>query len=170
MDIKKAIIDQYGAALEMLKQAIIQCPAARWHDAQDRKKFWQVAYHTLFFTHLYLHDNEKAFKSWAKHRQDYQRLGSFPEKTELNEPYSREEILEFFELCRQTVEDKVATQNLEAESGFDWLPFNKLELQLYNIRHIQHHAAELIEWLGANEGIDVDWVSMAPEKPNLLQA
>jgi hypothetical protein len=165
MDVKRALIDQYGAALEMLKQAIIKCPAARWNDAQDRKKFWQVAYHTLFYTHLYLHDGLKDFKPWAKHRQDYHQLRSLPEKVAIGEPYSREEVLEFFELCQQTVEDKVSFLDLEAESGFDWLPFSKLELQLYNIRHIQHHAAELIEWLGATQGIDVDWVGMAPAPP-----
>jgi len=162
MDIKKVIIDQYGAALEMLRQAITKCPAARWNDPQARKKFWQVAYHTLFYTHLYLHGDLKVFKPWAKHRQDYHRLESSPDQAEVAEPYSREEVLEFFELCWQTVVDRVSSLDLEAGSGFDWLPFNKLELQLYNIRHIQHHAAELIEWLGANEGIEVDWESTAP--------
>lgn len=162
MDVKRALIDQYGAALEMLKQAINKCPHSRWNDPQERKKFWQVAYHTLYYTYLYLHENRNAFKAWAKHPQDYHRLGRSPEKAEMVEPYSREEILEFLELCRQTVEVNLTAQNLEAESGFDWLPFNKLELHLYNIRHIQHHAAELIEWLGVTEGIDVEWVSIAP--------
>jgi len=27
-------------------------------------------------------------------------------------------------------------------SGFDWLPFDKLELQFYNIRHIMQHTGE----------------------------
>jgi hypothetical protein len=162
MDVKRALIDQYGAALEMLKQAITKCPDARWNDSQDRKKFWQVAYHTLFYTHLYLQESLKNFKPWEKHHKDIQRLVPLPERPEVDEPYSREEVLEFYKLCLQRVEDKVSSQNLEAESGFDWLPFKKLELQLYNIRHIQHHAAELIEWLGATEGIDVEWVGMAP--------
>ena len=138
----------------MLKQAISKCPAERWNDTQARKKFWQVAYHALFYCHLYLQDNLKDFIAWEKHRKDYEQTG---------EPYSVEEMLEFFELCRQTVENKVSSQNLDAASGFDWLPFSKLELQLYNIRHIQHHAAELIEWLGANEGIEVDWAGTAPD-------
>ncbi len=162
MDIQGAIIDQYGSALEMLKQAMIKCPPARWDDLQGRKRFWLVAYHALFYTHLYLSDDLNNFKPWEKYRKGIHRLGSSPDKAETGEPYSREEMLEFLEFCRQTVVEKVSSQNLEAESGFEWLPFNKLELQLYNIRHLQHHAAELIEWLGANEGIDVDWVGMAP--------
>jgi hypothetical protein len=164
MDIKPAIIDQYGAALEMLRLAIVQFPGARWNDPHNRKKFWQVAYHALFYTHLYLHDGLNNFKAWDKHRSEIHRLGSAPAQAEVVEPYSREEVLEFFEVCRQMVTDKVTAHDLEAPSGFEWLPFSKLELQLYNIRHIQHHTAELIEWLGANENIDVDWVGMAPGK------
>ena len=49
--------------------------------------------------------------------------------------------------------------NLEAESGFDWLAFNKLELQFYNIRHLQQHVGELCERLGMGK-VDVDWVGM----------
>ena len=51
--------------------------------------------------------------------------------------------------------------DLQAESGFDWLPFNKLELQFYNIRHIQQHTGELCERLGTVGDIEVDWVGMA---------
>ena len=168
MDIQSAIIDQYGAALEMLQQAIIQCPPACWDNPQDRKQFWLVAYHALFYTYLYLHDNLTTFKPWAKHRAEIHRLGALPESPEIGKPYSRDEILEFLDLCRQTVVDQVSALDPQAESGFEWLPFSKLELQLYNIRHLQHHTAELIEWLGANAGIDVDWVGRAPAPHEIL--
>ncbi len=95
MDIQSAIIDQYGSALEMLKQAMVQCPPALWDDLQGRKRFWLVAYHALFYTHLYLSDNLGAFKPWEKYRQGIHRLGSAPEKAQTGEPYSREEMLEF---------------------------------------------------------------------------
>lgn len=32
-------------------------------------------------------------------------------------------------------------------SGFDWYPFSRIELHINNIRHIQHHTAQLIERL-----------------------
>jgi hypothetical protein len=54
----------------------------------------------------------------------------------------------------------VESLELEGESGFDWLPFNKLEVQIYNIRHLQQHAGELCERLGEGEGIEVDWIGM----------
>lgn len=50
--------------------------------------------------------------------------------------------------------------NLEAASGFEWLPFNKLELQIYSIRHIQQHAGELMERLGTRADAEIAWVGM----------
>ncbi len=41
----------------------------------------------------------------------------------------------------------MAQTRLDADSGFYWLPFNKFELQLYNIRHIQHHTGQLTDRL-----------------------
>jgi len=56
----------------------------------------------------------------------------------------------------------VNRMDLEAESGFHWLPFDKLELQFYNIRHVQQHTGELSERLGAKGEIEVRWVGKKP--------
>jgi hypothetical protein len=56
----------------------------------------------------------------------------------------------------------VDSLDLKAESGFYWLPFDKLELQFYNIRHVQQHTGELCERLGARGDLQVDWVGMKP--------
>jgi hypothetical protein len=37
-----------------------------------------------------------------------------------------------------------------------------LELQLYNIRHLQLHTGELCERLGTT-GVDVEWVGARPD-------
>jgi hypothetical protein len=61
------------------------------------------------------------------------------------------------------VSEQVPQLNLDAESGFYWLPFDKAELQIYNIRHLQQHAGELMERLGSRAALDVDWVGMQHE-------
>jgi hypothetical protein len=94
---------------------------------------------------------------WAKSKKGQHRL------EEGGEPNTKEEILEYFEICREQVEVQVPLLSLESPSGFDWLPFNKLELQLYNIRHTQHHAGELSERLGATGDIEVQWIGTQPE-------
>jgi len=77
-------------------------------------------------------------------------------------PYTREEVLEYLALCRRQIEERLPSTAFDAQSGFYWLPFNKLELQFYNIRHIQHHVGELYERLAATGGADVGWAAMHP--------
>jgi hypothetical protein len=164
MDVKKVIKSQYRASLEMLKQAIVKCPESLWDDHEHKNKFWHVSYHALFYTHLYLQPSEKDFVPWTRHRDGIQFMGPLPwpphEEPKIGEPYSQEEILEYFEICQKQVEERVVSLNLDAESGFYWLPFNKMELQFYNIRHLQHHTGELCERLGNKGDIEVDWVGM----------
>lgn len=157
MNIKEVIISQYHASLEMLKEAIIKCPESLWDEPEARNKFWHVSYHALFYTHLYLQKSEAHFKPWPKHREDYESMEPLPDPPG-REPYSKAEILDYLQFCQQEVETAVAALDLEQESGFYWLPFNKLELQLYNIRHVQQHAGELSERLGTQANIEVDWV------------
>lgn len=167
MNTKDIIKCQYHASLEMLKQAIAKCPESLWNDQEYKNKYWHMSYHVLFFTHLYLQDSERDFAPWTQHRDQYQFLGPLPwpphEEPRIEEPYSKEEILEYLEICQEQVEEKITSLTLDAESGFKWLPFSKMELQLYNIRHIQHHAGQLIDRLRTKEDIEVRWVGMKPE-------
>jgi len=163
MDAKQVITSQYLAALEMLRQTIEKCPEALWDDARDRNRFWHVAYHALFYTHLYLQTSEGDFKPWSGHRPQYQYLGSVPwappDAPKIGEPYAKADVLAYVDFCKAEVRTKVAALDLEsATSGFEWLPFGKLELQLYNLRHLQQHAGELMERLWTRESIEVDWV------------
>jgi len=161
MDAKKVIRSQYLAALEMLKQAVEICPDALWNAPKDKNKFWQVAYHALFYAHLYLQKNVSDFVPWVKHQDGFEQPGRTDGAAAA--AYGREEILAYLAICQEEVSEKTRTLDLEAPSGFEWLPFGKLELQIYNIRHIQQHAGELYERLGARESIDVDWVSSCPD-------
>jgi hypothetical protein len=165
MDTKKVIQSQYLAALEMLKQAVVKCPDSLWNAAEDRNKFWHVAYHALFYTHLYLQDAEKDFRPWEKARNEYQFMGPMPwpphNLPKIGEPYTREDVLAYLAFVREQVQARVPALDLEASSGFEWQPFGKLELQFYNIRHLQQHAAELYERLGTRAGIDLDWIGSA---------
>ncbi len=63
MNFSKVIVSQYLAALEMLKQAIVKCPDSIWNDHSDNTKFWHVASHALFYTHLYLHPTFRTLRT-----------------------------------------------------------------------------------------------------------
>ena len=153
---------QYQASLEMLKETITRCPASLWDDPSDKTRFWHIAYHALFYTHLYLQDSEQTFTPWAKHRPEYQYLGQVPwppyAPPQIGQPYDKATVLEYLVFCQQRVVERVPQLDLEAASGFDWLPFGKLELQFYTIRHIQQHTGELMERLGTRANVEVDCV------------
>lgn len=170
MTVQEVIQSQYLASLEMFGNAVSKCPDTLWRDPGYKNPYWHIAYHALFYTHLYLQDSEKGFIPWSKHRNEYQFLGPLPwpphKQPDIGEPYSREDILEYLGFCRNEVIERVASLDLDAASGFHWLPFNKLELQFYNVRHIQHHAGQLIDRLRNHEGIGVGWVGMKSKEPH----
>ena len=144
MKVKPILQSQYLAALAMLKQAVVKCPPDAWDDPKHKDKFWFVAYHTLYYAHRYLKAQEQGFRRWEKRRHDKPGL-----------PFSRDEILEKLLMVERDVMEQIPRMNLGAES--DSLA-NKLELQIYNIRHIQQHTGELYERLSAHN-IKLEWAS-----------
>lgn len=170
MNAQKVFISQYQAVLDMLHQAIVNCPDALWNDSADKNKFWHLAYHALFYTHLYLHVSGGDFVPWAKHRENYNVMDSrlpWPphDPVIIDTVYTKDEVLEFWKVCVNTVNEIIPTLDLEAEtSGFDWIPMSKLELQLYNLRHLQLHTGELMERLGSRAGIDIGWVTQGSNR------
>ena len=77
MDTLSVLRSQYGAALSMLDAVVARCPDESWTLESRLRPFWRVAFHTMFFTHLYVHHNEAEFKRWEKHRDESQHLGLF---------------------------------------------------------------------------------------------
>ena len=72
-------------------------------------------------------------------------------------------MLDYLAFCRLQVADRVPRLNLEAEWGFSWLPFGKLELACNTIRHLQQHAGELMERIGTRAGVEIDWVGQGKQ-------
>lgn len=151
MDLTAILISQYLASLEMLKQTITLCPESLW-DAGNKNKFWQVAYHALFFTHYYVQDSEATFTRWAKDQGEDEDVLLEP-----GEPYNRETILEYLAFCQQEVTERVPQLNLAEASPFHRQQRTRMELQIYSIRHIMQHTGELMERL-ADLPEEIAWV------------
>jgi len=79
----------------------------------------------------------------------------------MNNPgYGTDVILEYVQSCKAKASDRIAaetSESLAGPSGFDWVPLPRCELHLYNIRHIQHHAAQLSVCLRRSTGEGVEW-------------
>src|SRR5437660_11194839 len=62
MDIWRTILwQQFGAAIDMLENALLAYPDELWGDRSRRPGFWYVVYHTLFFLDLYLSGSLEGF-------------------------------------------------------------------------------------------------------------
>jgi DinB family protein len=166
---------QFGAAIDMLDNAVVACPDALWHQPvwhdpsvpARRVEFWYVVYHALFWLDLYLFGSEEGFAPPAPYtlvEQD-DAAGPLPDQS-----YSRDELRAYLayarQKCRTTIEtmtDERARQPVE----FGWVRHGEVvsyaELQLYNMRHIQEHAAQLSLLLGQHgvPGEALDWVARA---------
>lgn len=136
MNTKQVIQSQYLAALAMLKQAIAKCPPDVWDDPADKDRFWFIAYHTLYYAHRYLKTANKGYVRWKKPQYGKQGIAM-----------PKEQVLEHLETVEREVIEQVAVMDLDAKSGYSGFLANKMELQLYNMRHIQQHAGELYERL-----------------------
>jgi hypothetical protein len=153
-----SILSQYRAALAMLRQAIELCPKELWGDARYRNRYWHIVYHTLFYAHLYVCASEAEFAPWVKHRGECRMLGGAMEGVD---SYSRAELLEYLSICLAEIEDKVPKVPLDGPSGFDWLPFSRLEAHIYNIGHVHQHTGQLGERLRAVCDVGIKWVGRA---------
>jgi hypothetical protein len=166
MNIPAALKGQYHAALAMLKQAIAQCPDDLWAGGENPVAFWRVVYHTLFYTHLYLQPNVESFRPWQRHRAEHECLGpphhAPNRQPEIGDPYTKTQLLEYWQFCDQMVDTAVDRLDLDAaECGFPWYPLPKLDHQIVNIRHLQHHTALLAGRLRQANGIDIEWMGRA---------
>jgi hypothetical protein len=161
---------QYHAALAMLRDTIERCPDDLWLRADTPNAFWQLAYHTLFFAHLYLLDGPDAYTGWRGHQHQVQQpdgIGGPPDpKSDLPvspRPYTTSEALEYWAICDGLVDARVDAMDLDsAHSGFYWYEVSKLEHQLVNLRHIQHHTAQLADRLRNTLGLGTRWVGSRP--------
>lgn len=158
-----SIWQQFGAAIDTLEDAINLCPESLWtgvlwHDADDSRygNFWYIAYHTLSWLDLFLTGSSEGFAPPAPFIR-----GVLPEK-----PYTREDILNYLSQCRQksrTIIEALTDEQAYRVCKFEWMEPTFLELQLYSMRHIQEHAAQLNYFLGQHGVTGQDWVAKARE-------
>ena len=157
------VSSQIHAALKMLRSAIVACPDELWNRETDHNPFWVLAYHTLFFAHLYLSPSEDAFEPYDRQVVGFPRYGKagLGDWTKLTpgDVLSKVDVLAYCDHINGRVAKLVESTPFEAPSGFHWLKFSKGEAHLYNLRHIQHHAGQLIERLRQEAGVGSKWVA-----------
>lgn len=153
--IKEAFWLQFGASIDMLENALVACPEKLW---DTDSKFWYIAYHTIFFLDYYLSDiPEENFLPPPPFTLSEFEEDLMPERT-----YTREELLFYLAYCRKKCHDLIAGLTAEgAAKPFDneYRKYSIIEMLIYNLRHVQHHAAQLNLLLRQEVNNAPDWVS-----------
>lgn len=145
---------QFGASIDMLENAIEAFPEAFW---DDKSQSWYLVYHTLFWLDCYLDDSLEAFTPplpFTRAEADPQNV--IPERT-----YSKEELLAYLEHCREKCRTKLISltdERAKQPCGFERLGLTVAELHLYNMRHVQHGAAQLNMTLRQKMSAAPGWV------------
>jgi hypothetical protein len=160
---KAVIWQQFGAAIEMLENAMLACPDELWGERSRKPEYWYLVYHTLFFLDLYLSDAVEGFLPPAPFNLDeMDPAGILPERV-----YSKSELQAYLEhgrrKCKATIE-ALTEDKAHKRCGFDWLDISIAELLLYNMRHVQHHAAQLNLILRQTIDSAPRWVRTASKK------
>lgn len=160
---KELIGNQFEAAYCTLHMCIESCPDPVWDSPVGNYAFCRLAFHTLFFADLYLGPNKESLKRQPFHRdnkpffRDYEELEDRAPKL----LYDKEPIESYLKHCREKARQAIAvetTDTLIAPCGFGHKVFSRAELHVYNIRHIQHHAAQLSLRLRIGPSVSIPWV------------
>jgi len=153
---KTLIWQQFGAAIDMLENAIVACPDDLWGDRTRRPEFWYTVYHTLFFLDLYLSDSVEGFAPPAPFD-----LGELQPDVLPPRVYTKAELTNYLThgrgKCRVTIA-ALRDEQARERCGFEWVDVTVAELLLYNLRHVQHHTGQLNFILSQATGSAPRWV------------
>ena len=164
---RTSLWQQFGAAIDMLDNAVAACPDALWRvrlwdDAElpGAAEFWYIAYHTLFWLDLYLSGAVEGFAPPAPFNLDeLDPTGVLPD-WEI-EKFELQAYLEHCRRkCRATI-DALTDEQAARRCKFPWGEVSFAGLLLDNMRHVQEHAAQLNLILGQKVGWSPRWVAQA---------
>jgi len=154
---KEILWNQFGASIDMLENALLMCPV----ESRDTKnKFWYNAFHCLFFLDYYLTLNPLDFSPPEPFT-----LSEFEDKMP-DRIYNKNELLSYLKLSRKKCHDLILglPDGIANQSWTNYsrnMNYSVLELLVYNLRHGQHHAAQLNLILRKDIDAAPNWVSRA---------
>jgi hypothetical protein len=159
---KELLSHQYEAAFCTLDACIRRAPETSWNTPVGNLAFCQVAFHTLFFADLYLGPNEESLTAQPFHRDHPEFFRDYEELQDCRQRllYDRPAINAYLEHCRNKASGVIAAETAETLSGpcgFQSRTASRAELHVYNLRHIQHHSAQLSLRLRIDHQADVPW-------------
>lgn len=154
-NLKESLWKQFGASIEMLENTILLCPDELW---DTKNQFWYKAYHCVFWLDYYLTQEPSGFappENFSLSEFD----DVLPERV-----YTKGEVLSYLQACRQKCRKLISdlTDELAEKRWVDeHVNYSIFEILLNNMRHTQHHAAQLNLILRQEINNSHPWVARA---------
>ncbi|HHP7240647.1 MAG TPA: DinB family protein [Cyclobacteriaceae bacterium] len=169
---KEIVWNQFGAGIDMLINVIASCPNNYF---EQNPRFYFIAFHSTIFLDYYLTIPPNKFLSKLSYTQ--KELNDIPKEAIddiiPDKIYSKKELVEYIkqsrEKCRQLIfsltDEKLKKRFKEGVEPND-MDYPILEILLYNLRHTQHHAAQLNMMIRQDLDRHMEW-SFRVDKTNL---
>jgi hypothetical protein len=161
--IKEIVWNQFGASIDMLINVVSNCPDDYF---VTHRRFFYIAFHSAIFLDYYS----------TLPPGDFSPLLSFTQKPPEDRPpeaiddlipdkiYSRQELVAYLkqsrEKCKQLIfaltDENVSQRFTEGNEPGD-MDYPVLEILLYNMRHTQHHTAQLNMLLRQDLAKHMEW-------------
>ena len=134
----------------MLENCINSYNESIWYEDQlYLNPSWQIAYHVLYFANIYCSSTKTRIKHWEGEIPNYYKLYDTikkkPKGLKMEKQYSKDEISKFLNHFRNLIPKYLASMIPNKKCWPNWYNISQFEFQINNIRHIQHHTAQLIE-------------------------
>ncbi len=153
-EIKNSLWLQFGAAIDMLENAIKACPLELW---EGKSMFWYKAYHAIFYLDYYLSEPDSFHPPMPFTLSEFDDTGKMPERV-----YSKEELIAYIDFSRVKCFNRIKKfdpENIQDRFKNSYRDYSVFEILIYNLRHVQHHAAQLNLLLRQGNYSVPEWVS-----------
>ncbi len=166
--LKKILWSQFGATIDMLEQALELCTDEL---LQRNKKLFYVIFHTLIFLDYYLTIPPKDFIPYLPFAEVAEDEIPAEAVDDLipNRFYNQQELMGYLKVSREKCKNLILKLSNEPNLRFTEemeegaMDYSLTEILLYNMRHIQHHTAQINLLLRAEINNASKWVGRTAE-------
>lgn len=139
---KETVKSQFLAACDTLENAINACPQKLFEDQNRKYQIWYWVSHTIFWLDYYLTADRDGFKPPEPFGlEELDPAGVIPDPA-----YDQKQLLDYLDYCRKKLVRTFAEmtgQRAAEQFHFTRESLSIAELHLYNLRHVQHHSAQI---------------------------
>lgn len=169
---KEILWNQFGASVDMLINVISACPEDYFI---TNRRFYYIAFHSTVFLDYYMSIPPKDFSPLLPFTQKgpEERPKEAIDDLIPDKPYNQQELLEYLhqsrnkgrQLIYDLTDEKLKERFVEGEEPND-MDYPIFEILLYNMRHTQHHTAQLNMMLRQDLDKHMEWSFRAGDITN----